>query len=64
MEARDEAKKQTQKNKQSDHTHTGIRLGSGSPLGNEILYMDFLGKVIHGDENNVCLLRTTTFHHY
>ena len=43
--------------------HTGIRLGSRIPVGNEILYIDFLGKVIHGDENNVCLSRTTTFHH-
>ena len=43
---------------------TGIRLGSRIPIGNEILYMDFLDKVIHGEENNVCLSRTTTFHHY
>ena len=44
--------------------HTGIRLGSRIPIGNEILFMDFLGNVIHGDENNVFLSRTTTLHHY
>ena len=61
MEVRDEAKKRkTQKNK-SDQTHTGARLGSHSPIGNETLCMDFLGKVSHGDENDVCFLLTTHF---
>ena len=30
--------------------HTGIRHGNHIPIGNEILYIDFLGKVIHDDE--------------
>ena len=65
------AKKQkTHKNK-SQIKHTGIRLGSRTPIGSEILHIDFLGKVIHGDEINVlfvtcetaftCCFTSTTF---
>ena len=56
LEAKNEAKKQKiRENNKSDKKNTRKRLGSHSPIGNEIYYMDFLGKVIHGDENNVCL---------
>ena len=58
MEARNaEAKKQKdlEKQKKGQIKHTGIRLGSHISLGTEVLYMDFLDKGIHGDENNVCL---------
>ena len=44
--------------------HTRIRLGNHISIGNEVLYMDFLGEGIHGDENNACLWRTTSFRHF
>ena len=52
------------KKKRGQIKHTGIRLDSRISTSNEMLYIDFLGKVIHGDENNVCLSRTTTVHQY
>ena len=48
----------------SQINHTGMRLDSHIITGNENLYIYFLGKVIHGNENNVCLWRTTTVRHY
>ena len=38
----------------SQINHTGMRLDSRIFIGNEKFYIYFLGKVIHGDENNVC----------
>ena len=64
LEATDESKMQKNQKNISQIKHTGIQFGSHSPIGNGILYIDFLGKVIHDDEDNVCLSRTTTFHHY
>ena len=46
--------KKTQKNKKVRfNLHTRIRHCSHISLGNEVLYVDFLRKGIHGDENNV-----------
>ena len=41
--------------KKSQVKHTGILLGSHISLGNEVLYIDFPGKGIRGDENTLCL---------
>ena len=43
------------RNTTSRINHTWIRLDSHVFIGNENLYIYFLGKVLHGDENNVCL---------
>ena len=65
LEASNEAKKQKDSEKQqSQIKHTGIRLGSHISFGNEMFYIDFLGKGIHGDENTVCLWRTTTLDNF
>ena len=44
--------------------HTGKKLGNHNPIGSEVFHIDFLGKGIRGDENNVCLWKTTTIHHF
>ena len=63
LDARSEGKKQKDSDKQQSQTwHTGIRLGSPIPVGDEVFFEHLLVKGIHGDENNVCSWRTTTLH--
>ena len=52
VEARDEAEKQKDSEKQK--SNTVIRHGSRISIGNEVLYIDPFNKDIHGDENKVC----------